>query len=413
MSTRQGTDRLASPRPASAMIAPVLSIDEARDVVLGATRPLPPESVPLAEALDRVLAAPVTAVYDVPRFVNSAMDGFALRAGPAGRTLQIVGESRAGAPALTTVGPGDAVRISTGAAVPEGADAVVMVERTREQDDGVHVEVETTAGQNLRHPGEDMREGTVVIAPGARIGPAELGVAANAGVATLRCFRRPRVVVLATGDELVPPGAPLGPGQIHDSNALTLAALARRAGAEVAHAGEVPDTPEATEAAVRAALTMADVLLCSGGVSVGAHDHVKPALAAAGVEERFWRVALRPGKPTWFGVRRQQLAFGLPGNPVSAMVTFLLFARPALLALQGADPGTPRQRKRLTRAVGRHAGRDECVRVSLDGAEATPTGPQDSHVLTSMLGADALALVPRGEGELPAGSEVEVERLPG
>ena len=390
----------------------MLSIDEARDVVLAATHPLPTESVALTDALGRVLAVPVTAAHDVPRFVNSAMDGFALRAGPADRTLRIVGESRAGHPAGVALGDGEAIRISTGAAVPEGADAVVMVERTREDTGEVRVEAVTTEGQNLRHAGEDMRADTVVLAAGTHLGPAELGVAANAGVATLRCFRRPRVVVLATGDELVTPGAPLGPGQIHDSNALTLAALARRAGAEVAHAGEVPDTPQATEAAVRAALTMADVLLCSGGVSVGPHDHVKPALLAAGVEERFWRVALRPGKPTWFGARGRQLAFGLPGNPVSAMVTFLLFARPALLALQGADPGTPRERKRLTHALPRHEGRDECVRVSLDGDAATPTGPQASHVLTSMLGADALALIPRGTGELPAGSEVEVERLP-
>ncbi len=391
----------------------MLSIDEARDAVLSSLRPLPAERVELPGALDRILAVPVTAAHDVPRFVNSAMDGFALRAGPAGRTLRVIGESRAGRPSTRTLGPEEAIRISTGAEVPGGADAVIMVERTREQDDTVTLEAETVPGQNLRHPGEDMHAGTEVLPAGTRIGPAELGVAANAGVASLRCVRRPRVVVLATGDELVQPGAPLGPGQIHDSNALTLAALARRAGADVVHAGEVPDTAQATEAAVRAALTIADVLLCSGGVSVGPHDHVKPALAAAGVEERFWRVALRPGKPTWFGTRGPQLAFGLPGNPVSAMVTFLLFARPALLALGGADPGTPRERRIITAPLPRHAGRDECVRVRLDGADhATPTGPQASHVLTSMLGADALAIVPRGDGELPAGSEVEVERLP-
>jgi molybdopterin molybdotransferase len=390
----------------------VLSIDEARDLVLAATRPLPAETVGLTDALDRVLAAPVAAAHDVPRFVNSAMDGFALRSGPAGRTLRIVGESRAGHPAGVAVAEGEAVRISTGAELPEGADAVVMVERTSEQDGAVRVDAPTAPDQNLRHAGEDMRAGTTVLEPGIRIGPAELGVAANAGVASLRCARRPRVVVLATGDELRAPGAPLGPGQIHDSNALTLAALARRAGAEVTHAGEVPDTPQATEAAIRAAFTLADVVICSGGVSVGPHDHVKPALLRAGVEERFWRVALRPGKPTWFGARGPQLAFGLPGNPVSAMVTFLLFTRPALLALQGADPGTPRERKRLTAAIARHTARDECVRVRLDGDAATPTGPQASHVLTSMLGADALALVPRGEGELPAGSLVDVERLP-
>ncbi len=390
----------------------MLSIDEARDRVLRATRPLPAEDVALRDALDRVLAEPVVAGHDVPRFLNSAMDGFALQAGPADRTLRIVGESRAGHPAGAALQPGEAIRISTGAQVPEGANAVIMVERTTEEDDHVHVEQETTGGQNLRGAGEDMRAGTTVLEAGTRIGPAELGVAANAGVATLRCTRRPRVVILATGDELVEPGAPLGPGQIHDSNALTLAALATRAGADVVHAGEVPDTPEATEAAIRDALTAADVLVCSGGVSVGPHDHVKPALERAGVEEDFWRVALRPGKPTWFGTRGPQLAFGLPGNPVSAMVTFLLFTRPALLGLQGADPGTPRERKVLTEAIPRHANRDECVRVRLDGDAATPTGPQASHVLTSMLGADALALVPRGEGDLAAGAEVEVERLP-
>jgi molybdopterin molybdotransferase len=390
----------------------MLSIDEARDVVLAAVGPLPPERVELGEALDRILAAPVVAATDVPRFANSAMDGFAVTSGPAGRTLRLVDESRAGRPAVRALGPGEAIRISTGAAVPDGSDAVIMLERTLEQDGEVTLEAATDPGQNLRHPGEDMRAGQTVLAAGTRIGPAELGVAANAGVAALRCVRRPRVVVLATGDELMTPGAPLGPGQIHDSNALTLAALARRASADVVHAGEVPDTAAATEAAVRAALTMADVVLCSGGVSVGPHDHVKPALAAAGVQERFWRVALRPGKPTWFGVRGSQLAFGLPGNPVSAMVTFLLFARPALLVLGGSEPGNPRERRRLTAAIPRHEHRDECVRVRLDGGEATPTGPQASHVLTSMLGADALAIVPRGSGELAAGSEVEVELLP-
>ena len=188
------------------MMAPVLSIDQARDVVLAATRTLPAEGVALAQALDRVLAVAVVAAHDIPRFSNSEMDGFALRAGPAGRALRIVGESRAGHPAGRAVGAGEAIRISTGAAVPEGADAVVMIERTTEQDGIVHVDADTEPGQNLRHPGEDMRAGATVIAAGARMGPAELGVAANAGVASVRCVRRPTVVVLATGDELVRPG---------------------------------------------------------------------------------------------------------------------------------------------------------------------------------------------------------------
>ena len=253
-----------------------------------------------------------------------------------------------------------------------------------------------------------------VAAAGHEVGSHTLSHArlAGAGAATLACGPRPRVAVLSTGDELVPPGTPLGPGQIHDSNAIAIAALARRAGADVVLVGHVADTPEATEDLIGDALGRADVLVCTGGVSVGPHDHVKPALTAQDVEEVFWRVALRPGKPTWFGTRGSQLVFGLPGNPVSAMVTFLLFARPALRALQGGDPQVPRTRAVLAQAVRRHAGRDECVRVRLENGRATPTGAQGSHRLTSMLGADGFAIVTRGDGEAAAGDEVEVELLP-
>jgi molybdopterin molybdotransferase len=217
--------------------------------------------------------------------------------------------------------------------------------------------------------------------------------------------------VLATGDELVAPGQPLRHGQLHNSNAVTLAALAARAGADLAGATQVRDDAEATRAAIERALDGADVLLLTGGVSVGPHDHVKPALAALGVEEVFWRVALRPGKPLWFGRRGAQLVFGLPGNPVSAMVCFMLFARPALAALQGAPASAPRARAVLGAPVARQRGRDEAVRVRLDDGRALPTGQQGSHQLHSMLGADALAIVPRGDGEAPAGTEVEIERI--
>lgn len=392
----------------------MLTIDAARDLVLGAVTPLPAQDVAIADALDRILATGVDATHAVPRFDNSAMDGFALRAGPAGRRLRIVGESRAGAPSPRGVEADDeAVRISTGAVLPAGADTVVMVERTEEAgDETVLVQTATEPEQNVRRAGTDMLAGTRVLLAGTVLGPAELGVAANAGLAALRCGRRPRVAILATGDELVAPGGTLGPGQIHESNALTLSALARRAGAEVVAHAVVADTPEATAAGVSAALRDVDVLVCSGGVSVGPHDHVKGALAAAGARERFWRVALRPGKPTWFGTTPDgRLAFGLPGNPVSAMVTFLLFVRPALLALQGADGVVPRRRARLATALARNPGRDECVRVRLRDGVATPTGPQGSHVLTSMLGADAFALVPAGEGAVDAGAEVEVELI--
>jgi molybdopterin molybdotransferase len=233
---------------------------------------------------------------------------------------------------------------------------------------------------------------------------------AAAGVAEIECAQRPRVAILGSGDELIPPGEPLGPGQIHDSNAPMLRALAQQAGADTS-TKRVADERAATEAAIARALDEADLLVLSGGVSVGPHDHVKPALAANGVDEVFWRVALRPGRPTWFGVRRSDdtLVLGLPGNPVSAYVTFTLFARPALAALQGADARARTITARLAVAIDRHPDRDECVRVRIDeSGAATPTGPQGSHVLSSLLGADGLAVIPRGGEPLPAGAPVDV-----
>jgi molybdopterin molybdotransferase len=394
----------------------LLAVDAARAAVLDAVRPLPDEPVPLDAALGRVLAEDVVAAADVPPFDNSAMDGFAVHAGPAGRRLRLAGESRAGAPAAAAPAPGEALAISTGAMVPPGTEAVVPVEQTERDGGAVVVTAAVTPGQHVRRAGEDVRAGDVVLRRGARLGAAELGVAAVAGRAELRCSRRPRVAIVATGDELRPPGAPLGPGQIHESNVVALAALAARAGADVAARSWVEDDEDAIRRALNDALLRgADVVVASGGVSVGPHDHVKPALDALGVEQRFWRVALRPGKPTWFGTRGDTLVFGLPGNPVSAMVTFLLFARPALNALQGAEAIPPRRTARLTAAVPRNPRRDEAVRVALedsaDGPTASPTGPQGSHQLTSMVGADGLAIVRAGEGELPAGTAVEVEPI--
>jgi molybdopterin molybdotransferase len=392
-------------------MSPLLTIDEARARVVAAVTPLGAEDVPVEEALGRVLAEDVVAAADVPGFANSAMDGFAVRAGRAGRRLSVVGESRAGAPAGVAVGPAEAVRISTGAALPEGAEAVLQVELVAEDDGTVTLGDDVAAGRNVRSPGDDLRAGDVVLQAGTRLGPAAVGIAVAAGRASVRCARRPSVAILGTGDELVAPGEPLAPGQLHDSNTLTLAALAAREGCPVLHRDRLADSAAGTRAGIERALAAADVVVLSGGVSVGPHDHVKAALAELGVEEIFWRVALRPGKPTWFGTRSDRLVFGLPGNPVSVMVTFLLFARPALAALQGAAPGPARERGVLARAVARHPDRDECVRVALRDGRATPTGPQGSHQLSSMLRADALAIVPRGDGELPAGAEVELERI--
>jgi molybdopterin molybdotransferase len=392
-------------------MADLLTIDEARALVLRTITTLDSEETPIADALDRVLAEDVIAAHDVPTFANSAMDGFAVRSGSAGRELRIVGESRAGAPATVAVGDGEAVRISTGAAIPDGADAILPAEDATDGGGTVTPAIDLRSGHHVRAPGEDLRRGAVVLRAGTVLGAAELGLAVEAGRATVRCARRPRVAVLATGDELVAPGEPLRHGQLHNSNAITLAALARRAGAELASTGEVEDDREATRVAIERALDGTDAVLLTGGVSVGPHDHVKPALSALGVEEVFWRVALRPGKPLWFGRRGHQVVFGLPGNPVSAMVCFLLFARPALEVMQGVPPPPARTRVVLGAAVPRQRARDEAVRVRLENGHAIPTGPQGSHQLHSMLGADALAIVPRGEGEMPAGAEVEIERI--
>jgi molybdopterin molybdotransferase len=396
-------------------VTDLISITEARRRVWEAVTPLGDEPVSLDSALGRVLAEDVTSAIDVPPFDSSGMDGYAVVAGPEDE-LEVIDEARAGHPASEAVRPGTAVRISTGAVVPEGANAVVPVERTTAVTGGERVRVpETEPGANIRRAGEDVSVGAVVLLPGTRIGAAELGVAASVGRASLRCALRPRVVVLATGDELTPPGEPLAPGRIYGSNGFALGAQVERAGAALAGRGTVPDTPDGTREAIREALEEADVVIVSGGVSVGPHDHVKEALHELGVEEHFWGVLLRPGKPTWFGTREGTLAFGLPGNPVSAMVTFQLFARPALAALQGAAPDATRVTAVLAHAVERNPRREEAVRVRLrhtdQGLEAETTGEQGSHMLTSMLGADGLAMIAPGEGELAAGERVQVELL--
>jgi molybdopterin molybdotransferase len=395
-------------------MADLITIAEARSRVLEAVRPLAAEPVPVAEALGRVLAEDVESAISVPPFDSSAMDGYAVIAGDGGE-LKVIAEARAGHPADMAVTPGTAIAISTGAALPEGATAVVPVERTEAAEDSVRVPA-TEAGANIRRAGEDITAGEVVLRRGDVLAPAALGVAASVGLASLGCARRPRVALLLTGDELTEPGQPLAPGGIYSSNGYALAGQVERAGGRLVRHERVPDDPEVTHATIGAALDEADVVVVSGGVSVGPHDHVKDAFARQDAEQRFWGIGLRPGKPVWFGTRRHTLAFGLPGNPVSAMVTFQLFVRPALAALQGADPSITRTAARLDQPVARLARREQAVRVRLvageDGWRAAPTkGAQGSHVLTSMLGADALALIAPGEDEAPAGELVEVELL--
>jgi len=274
------------------------------------------------------------------------------------------------------------------------------------------------AGENIRAAGEVMREGNLVLSANTRIGPPELGVAVAAGVAEVACLARPSVHVLCTGDELREPGARLRAGEIHNSNGPMLVAYARQAGAVPAGPELLADEPADIEAALARALAQADVVIVCGGVSVGPHDHVKPALAKLGVSQTFWGVALQPGKPTWFGSHARQLVFGLPGNPVSVAVTFVLFVAPALQHLSGlgADPGGPGQALLVGDPVKRNRAREQALRVRLEHRDgsllAVVNGPQGSHVLTSLLGADALALIPPGEGELAPGTAVALRPLP-
>ncbi|MFL5925809.1 MAG: gephyrin-like molybdotransferase Glp [Gaiellaceae bacterium] len=387
------------------------TIHEALALVLARAAPLSPEDVPVARAAGRILAEPAAAATDLPPFDSSAMDGFAVRAADTPGRLSVVGQSAAGIPAQRELGAGEAIVISTGAVVPAGADAVVPVERTTGD-----VEVERVVpGDNVRPRGGDVRAGAVVIAAGSVLTPAQVGALAAAGIASVRCRRRPRVTLLATGSELRPPGQPLAPGEIYESNSVLLGAQLASAGAEVTVLDPVGDDAAATRDALERGLE-ADVLVTSGGVSVGPHDLVRAALAALGAEEVLWRVAVKPGKPIAFAVRDSTLAFGLPGNPVSSLVDFELFVRPALLALQGAgDPGPVYLPGRLGSPLRRNEHRDELVRartlVARDAVVLEPLRGQESHMIVRSAEASALVLVPHGLGVVPEGAFVRYLRI--
>ena len=357
-----------------------------------------------------MLAEHVRARVDHPAFTNSAMDGYAMRREDLadGRAVRLVGESRAGVPFAGSLGPGEGVRISTGAEVPEGADTILRREDAEEQGEAVVATTAPGAGMYLRRRGEDVREGQVLLAAGHRVAPHEVGVVAAAGHARVACLRRPRVVILGSGDELVQPGERPGPGQVFDSNRHGIAAQARAAGAEVVRLVLVPDDLAATEAALREALDgdRPDVLVTIGGVSVGRHDHLRPALEACGVTQVFFGAAIRPGHPLWLGERGDRRVLGLPGNPVSSAVCFHAFGRELLGVPDEWDVRLP-----LASAYRKDTPRTELIRCrEMDGA-LHPLPRQGSHAITSLASATHLAVIPAERDRGEAGEQVRTSRF--
>ena len=388
----------------------LLTVEQALERVLEHAHPLPTETVTLEDAFGRVLREPARSAVDLPPFPSSAMDGFALRAAETPGELPIAFRVAAGAAPPGPLPAGAAAGIATGGTVPDGADAVVPVEIVEDRGDRLIVPDASTAGQHIRPRGGDVGAGDVVVEPGTILGSVQIGALAAAGVATLVCSSRPRVAVLATGNELRSPGETLEPGQIYESNRRMIASALNGSGAEVDVLPVAADDEDSHRAAIERGL-QADVLVTSGGVSMGPHDLVRRVAAELGVSEVFWGVAVKPGKPLAFGVRGSTLVFGLPGNPVSSLVGTLLFVRPALLARQGAAHPQPWYLDgRLSATVRRNPQRDEYVRArrlaSTDGAHLEPVTGQESHMIVRAASADALVHIPRGEGEIAAGGHV-------
>lgn len=400
----------------------MISLDEARRRVLAAVGPLAPRPVPLREALGLVTASDTVAAELIPPFPNTAVDGFAVRASDvagatpgAPATLDVVATLAAGASFDGTVQPGQAVWIMTGAPLPDGADAMVMVEDSRLSADRSRVELLASVqpGDHVRDAGGDVRPGDLVVPTGTRLTPAHLGVLASLGVTEVLAHPRPRVGVISTGDELVEGPAPLGPGQIRDSNRYTLLALVAEAGAEPVDLGLIRDVESDVAAAFEAGAATCDAIISSGGVSMGEFDMVKRVLSRLG-DMNWMQLAIKPAKPFAFGFVGGKPIFGLPGNPVSSMVSFELLALPALRTMMGmATVDRPRVRAVAPEGLGRHPdSKTHFFRVAASydperGYEVRSAGGQGSHQLTAMAAANALAIVEDGDG-VPPGGEVTV-----
>ena len=393
----------------------MLPFADALQRIIASAPVLASERVELGLGVGRVLAEDLMARAPLPGFDYSAMDGYAVAlssfvgAGP--WSLPVHGESRAGSLA-TPLLAGTACRIFTGAPIPDAADAVVMQEEVTRDGDRAGFVAVPTLGAHIRRRGEDLAEGAVALSKGTRLTPFQIGLAAAVDRSELLVARRPRVAILCTGEELRSPGTPATPGSIPDSNGPSLAALVAAAGAIPMLAARTGDTLEGTEAALRAALRGCDLLLTVGGVSVGEHDLVRAALARVGAELEFWKVQIRPGKPLAFGRHGDTLILGLPGNPVSAQITFALFGMPLLRAMQGdRQPLPPRGRARLHSALRQSPGRTGFYRAQLQGDLAVTAANQASGSAASLAHADALLILPADSAGLAAGDSVELIRL--
>jgi molybdenum cofactor synthesis domain-containing protein len=398
--------------PTTADLDRMRTPDEALASVLAHAKPLATEAVPIAEAAWRVLAADLIATEDHPPFAAATMDGFAVVAADSSPWREVIGQQMAGYVAAVEVTDGTAVRITTGAPLPPGADAVVRVEATEPADDHVVIHQErVTAGENVRPIGADLRRGDRVLVAGTLLGPAEIGLVAGLGVNPVTVRRRPRASVLSTGDELVEPGDPVGPGQIRDSNRFSLVAALRAEGAEIVWSGKAPDERQALRELLVERIADSDIVVTSGGVSMGELDLIK-ALLGELAEVHFRRVFMKPGKPLNFATAGDVLVFGVPGNPVSALASFELFIRPALAVLGGRrDADRPRVPATLTHdtpPTDRIEYQRATVRVAADGRlAATTTGGQSSSRLASFVGANALLVIPPRATPYLAGEQVD------
>ena len=399
----------------------MISFKEALNIVLGSVSPLAPEEVIIIDSLERVLAGDVYSDCDIPAFDYSAMDGFALKYADtkgalpeSGIKLEIVGEFRAGGDTSSKVGPGEAVKIMTGAPIPEGADAVIMVEYTKENDGSVEVFREVEEGDNIRLTGEDIKNGDLVIRKGTLLNSAHVGMLASLGISRVNVVKKPRVALLTTGDEVIGIDEEVRPGKVRNSNAYSLYCQVKKSGGVPVNMGTARDEKGSLREGLRSCLDC-DLIVTSGGVSMGEYDYVRDVINEIGMEQKFWKVAMRPGKPNLFGLIEGKPFFGLPGNPVSGMVGFEVFIGPAIRKMLGQKGEEREVDALLQEDIKKKKGLRFFIRAVTrwEGGRyvTVSTGPQGSGMLSSMVRANSLIILPEDEELVKQGTMVKVRLL--